>query len=237
MKILWAITGAGHFLAESLNILEKLALDDNIITITTTKAADEVIQLYGFSEKIENIVSLNYENKHIKDEDQEFSYPLSGKLTHQKYDVIIIAPLTANSTAKIVHGIADTLITNIAAQSGKGQIPLIVLPVDQTPGVITTIIPPYIKKDRCVVHENCIPMRLCPNDAINPPHIDKSKCISCHMCKDICINDALVVDEKIELYIRKIDAQNTQKLATIENIKTVYQPEQLVEYIKKIEKE
>ena len=56
MKILWAITGAGHFLAESLSILENLALDDNIVTITTSKAADEVIQLYGFNEKIENIV-------------------------------------------------------------------------------------------------------------------------------------------------------------------------------------
>ena len=80
-------------------------------------------------------------------------------------------------------------------------------------------------------------MRLCPNDAINPPYIDKSKCVSCHICKDICINDALVVDEKIELYIRKIDAQNTQKLSTIENIKTVNQPDKIVEYIKKIEKE
>lgn len=235
MKILWAITGAGHYLKESIEVLEMLACNDNIITIATSKAADEVIELYGYNEKIQAIVDENYENSIIHDEDEQFSYPFSGKLTHQKYDIIILAPLTANTTAKIVHGIADTLITNIAAQSGKGQIPLIALPVDQTPGIITTTIPPYINKDKCQQHKNCIPKRICPNNAINPPHINKQLCDSCHICKDICINDALIIDEKIELYIRKIDAENTKKLEEIENIKTVKHPEEILpEIIKKI---
>ena len=224
MKILWAITGAGHFLDETIEVIEVLATDDNTITIATSNAAEEVLKLYGYTKKIQDILSIRNENEYFNDQMQKYSYPLSGKLTHEKYDVIIIAPLTANSTAKIVHGIADTLITNIAAQSGKGQIPLITLPVDQKQGLIKTTIPPYIKKDRCSKHTNCPPQKICPTDAIQPPHIDKQKCTNCKKCENTCLNDAIKLDEKIELYIRKIDAQNTEKLKQIENITVVNHP-------------
>lgn len=234
MKILWNITGAGHLLDESIEILELLARDNNIITIATSKAADEVIALYGLEEKIRSIIQQNPQNSHIREEIQEFSYPFSGKLTHDKYDVIIIAPLTANTTAKIVCGIADTLITNIAAQSGKGQIPLILLPVDQKEGLITTIIPPYIDKKLCEKHSHCPSEIICPQDAINPPKIMKDKCINCKKCQNTCPNNAIRLDEKIELYIRKIDAQNTRKLNTIENVTTVYHPYDIPGQIKEV---
>ena len=69
--------------------------------------------------------------------------------TYEKYDLIVISPTTANTVAKIVNGIADNLITNVVAQSGKGQIPLIIVPVDQESGLITTTLPPRINKDIC----------------------------------------------------------------------------------------
>lgn len=235
MNILWAITGAGHLLDESIGVLEKLA-ENNTLTIATSNAACEVLKLYGYDKNIRQLVDKNSANMLVLDSDEKYSFPFSGKLTHYKYDVIIIAPLTANTTAKIVYGIADTLITNIAAQSGKGQIPLIVLPVDQKQGLIKTIIPPYIDKKRCINCKNCIPKDECPQNAINPPKIDTTKCISCFMCEDKCKYDAIKLNEEIELYIRKIDAENTKKLETIENIKVVLKPSEILKEIEKIEK-
>ncbi|MCK4566515.1 MAG: archaeoflavoprotein AfpA, partial [Candidatus Thorarchaeota archaeon] len=52
-----------------------------------------------------------------------------------------VAPLTANSTAKIAHGIADTLITNAVAQTLKGTTPVILYPVDQFSTPIDTVGP------------------------------------------------------------------------------------------------
>ena len=230
MKILWAITGAGHLLDESLKVLDSIS-QKHEITIALSNAAIEVIQAYGYKSRLESIIKNNPKNELIIDENQRYSYPLSGKLTHRKYDLIIVSPTTANSVAKIVHGIADTLVTNIIAQSGKGQIPAIVVPVDQEEGLITTILPPFIDKKICKKCEKCIASIKCPSDAIDNYEINSNKCSGCFICKNTCPYNAVVCDKKIELYIRGVDAQNTKKLESIENITTLFNPEDILKYI------
>jgi flavoprotein len=66
---------------------------------------------------------------------------IAGPLQIGKYDLLVVAPLTANSTAKIAHGIADTLITNAVAQTLKGLTPVLLMPVDQHPGEVKTVGP------------------------------------------------------------------------------------------------
>lgn len=232
MRILWAITGAGHLLKESIDVLEKLSYKHEL-TIIYSRAGGEVLKLYGYDKNIEEIMDINPDNKMIKEEEQKYSYPFSGKLTHDKYDLIVISPATANTTAKIVHGIADTLVTNVAAQSGKGQIPCIVIPVDYDEGLITTIIPPYIDKKLCIECGKCI--KTCAFDALTPPILDTKKCTCCKKCVDTCLEDAIIIGQEIELYIRKIDAENTRKLETIENIKTCRHPYDILPVILKME--
>ena len=233
MKILWAITGAGHLLKESIDVLEKISVKHEI-TLTYTPAAKEVIELYGLDKNIKEILSNNPKNKIITEEEQRFSYPFSGKITHHKYDLVVISPLTANTTAKIVCGIADNLVTNIVAQSAKGQIPALAVPVDQKEGVITTIIPPYIDKKLCNICGVCI--NECTFNAIKPPEIDMQKCTSCKKCEDICPNNAIKIGEKLELYIRKLDADNAQKLGEIENINVVNHPYDVLVHINRLNK-
>ncbi|MFX1481450.1 MAG: flavoprotein, partial [Promethearchaeota archaeon] len=55
----------------------------------------------------------------------------AGPLQLGKYDMFIVCPVSANSVAKIVYGIADTLITNCVAQTIKGGIPVYLFPSDQ----------------------------------------------------------------------------------------------------------
>lgn len=66
---------------------------------------------------------------------------LSGKLQMGKYKAFIICPATANTVAKMAHGIADSLITNSAAQAMKVDIPVYIFPVDQKPGIVVTKLP------------------------------------------------------------------------------------------------
>ena len=226
---MWAITGAGHLLEDSIKVLEKLSKKHEL-TIIFSNAGLEVVKFYGFYKKIKKIKNGNKNNTIIIDDDEKYSYPLSGKLTYNKYDLIIISPTTANTTAKIVHGIADTLVTNVAAQSGKGQIPLMIVPVDQKEGIITTTLPPRIDKNKCQECKMCMARSICPTKAFNPPVIDTSKCIRCMQCDGCCIHEAIICNEKMELYIRKIDAENTKKLEEIENIITVLNPLEILEH-------
>ena len=57
------------------------------------------------------------------------------------YDFLLIAPATANTVAKIVYGIADTLVTNTVSQTAKGKTPIFILPVDQKRGTVKTAAP------------------------------------------------------------------------------------------------
>ncbi len=231
MNIVWGITGAGHLLRESLEILDEITNKNNNVTIILSKAGLEVIQNYGYNKKLENIIKKDPKNSIITDEEQQYSYPFSGKLTHNKYDMIIISPTTANTTAKIVNGIADTLVTNVVAQSGKGQIPTIVVPVDQKEGTLNTILPIFIEGSLCQRCNPCPAKYVCPTDAIEPPTINTSKCIGCKKCKDACEHHAIVTDKIISILIRHIDAKNTRKLDTIENITTVLKPEDILDYL------
>ena len=223
MKIMWGITGAGHLLNESITVLNKLSKKHEL-TVIFSNSGLEVVKLYGYYKKIEQIISKNPNNKMVFEDDEKYAYPLSGKLTYEKYDLIVISPTTANTVAKIVNGIADNLITNVVAQSGKGQIPLIIVPVDQESGLITTTLPPRINKNICKRCKMCMAKTICPTKAINPPEIDTSKCIRCMKCEDCCLHNAIITNETFELYIRKIDAENTKRLGEIENITTIFNP-------------
>jgi len=66
---------------------------------------------------------------------------LAGPLQVGYYSLLVISPATANTTAKIAHGIADTLLTNCVAQAMKGGTPVYIYPIDQKQGTIATTTP------------------------------------------------------------------------------------------------
>ena len=52
------------------------------------------------------------------------------RLYRGAYDLVVIAPATSNTVAKMVFGISDSLVTNLFTHAGKCQVPIIVLPCD-----------------------------------------------------------------------------------------------------------
>ncbi len=136
IRIVWGITGSGDLLPEVVKELEELSKMGGLeIATCLSKAANMVIRRYRLIERIEKI------SKRVLLEHDANTPFIAGPLQTGKYHSLLVAPATANTVAKIVHGIADTLITNAVAQTQKGGIPVFILPVDQRPGEIVTLLP------------------------------------------------------------------------------------------------
>lgn len=141
IKIVWGITGSGDLLNEVTQELENLAYTEKIeITTIISNAAKMVLNWYKLTEKIKAI-----SKKFLIEYDANTPF-IAGPLQIGSYHSLLVAPATANTVAKIVHGIADTLITNAVSQAMKGGTQIIILPVDQKPGEVVTILPNGKKK-------------------------------------------------------------------------------------------
>ena len=230
MRIAFAFTGAGHLLRESVHVVEKLA-KNNEVTVLLSGAACEVLKMYGLYERVERITGGKYREL-ATDLDQKFSYPITGRLSLGKYDLLIVSPATANTVSKIVYGIADTLVTNAVAQAGKGAVPVYMVPVDIHPGPIDTVLPSKMELSKCQSCDDCVAALACQQGAIIPhEEIDLTKCIGCGLCRNTCPYDAISEGKIITIYMRDIDIENTRKLESIDNIKIFENPDEILDKI------
>ncbi|RLF75049.1 4Fe-4S ferredoxin [Thermococci archaeon] len=129
MRIAWGITGAGHLLKESVEVMETLR-GKYEIRVFLSKAGEEVARMYRVLDRIESFPV-------IRESKQGSSFSSCGAFNLGKYDAFIISPATSNTIAKIRLGIADSLIPCCASQALKSRVPLILLPTDSKPIVDT----------------------------------------------------------------------------------------------------
>ncbi len=109
--------------------------DDTRIDVFVSKAGRQVLHWYRLWDRL----NLSFDRVKVEvDANVPF---IAGPLQIGKYAALVIAPLTANSAAKIAHGIEDTLLTNAVGQTLKGNTPVILLPVDHTLGEVETTAP------------------------------------------------------------------------------------------------
>ena len=169
-RLAWAITGSGHYLRESLAILQALENVD----IFLSKAAAEIIKQYGFQAQLDATGQKVYQDKTASSVPVELFY--AGK-----YHTLVIAPATSNTVAKMAYGFSDSLVTNLYAQAGKTGVPSIIFACDTIP----------------TAGENSI-------------------------------ESEAPRDNKVQVFPRKIDLDNVQKLASfehtliVENIELLY---------------
>ena len=136
VKIVWGITGAGDLIQETVAVMHELVTTMELkVTIVLSKAGIQVVKWYKLANSLDCISdSVQIE----KDANRPF---IVGPLQTGKYDGLLVAPATANTVAKIVTGIADTLITNAVAQTNKSRVPIFILPVDLKSGTTVTKLP------------------------------------------------------------------------------------------------
>jgi archaeoflavoprotein AfpA len=136
MKIAWGITGSGDKLMECVTFMEDLTEKYNLdVHVYLSREGKVVLKFYKLLKEVkEHFPKLSSESG----PNAPF---LSGKIQLGTYSFLLIAPATANTAAKIAYGIADSLITNSAAQAMKADVPVYIFPVDQKEGEIITKLP------------------------------------------------------------------------------------------------
>lgn len=125
-RIAWAITGSGHYLPECLALARRLPQVDLFLS----RAAAEVLQVYNLP-----VAELKKEFKVFRD--NAASSPPVGLFYKGHYDLLVVAPATSNTVAKMVYGISDSLVSNVYAQAGKCRIPSVVFACDSAPEMDT----------------------------------------------------------------------------------------------------
>ncbi|MFZ2499821.1 MAG: archaeoflavoprotein AfpA [Methanosarcina sp.] len=135
-RIAWGITGSGDQMIETYSILVDIKNRTGIDTMVfLSKEGETVMKWYHLWDKIQN----DFPN--FKVDAGPNSPFIAGPLQMGHYDFLLIAPATANTVAKIVYGIADTLVTNAVSQTAKGKTPIFIMPVDQKRGSVKTAAP------------------------------------------------------------------------------------------------
>ncbi|MEO0236404.1 MAG: flavoprotein, partial [candidate division WOR-3 bacterium] len=95
MKIAWCITGAEMHLYEVIELIQNLGPEH--VDIFLSKSAKEILSRYKLLEGFSNFKVY---------EDTETNVFQVRKLFSGRYDIIIVAPCTTNTIAKMAHGIS-----------------------------------------------------------------------------------------------------------------------------------
>lgn len=136
LKVAWGITGSGDYMRETLDLMKDISETYELrIDVFLSREAEIVLRFYRYMREVTG----NFE-KVFTEKGPNIPF-LSGKLQIGKYKLFMICPATANTAAKLAHGIADSLITNSAAQAMKVDVPVYIFPVDQKPGEVVTKLP------------------------------------------------------------------------------------------------
>ena len=141
LKVAWGITGSGDFMPEVIKSVKEIRQENAEIEfyIFLSRAAQQVLRWYNLTSQLGTISDKIFHE--VDANKTEPFYYLPGALQLGKFRLFLICPATSNTVAKMVNGIADTLITNAAAQAAKANIPIYVMPVDHDEGVQITTLP------------------------------------------------------------------------------------------------
>lgn len=239
VQIAWGITGAGHFLKETLEVMDKLVENKNV-TVTTflSSAGKQVVRMYGLWNKLEQVSTGKYLQEIITETDEDPGFSHTGRFIFGLYDALVISPGSANTVAKIAYGIADTLVTNAVAHAQKAGVSVYLVPTDQQEGSVETILPYRIDRKVCKLCNPCSVVDGCSHSAVkiidNIPKINSMLCLGCGVCLTNCQFGAVKYGEKKKLHIRAVDVQNVKRLQRMKNMTILENPQQIETIIKNL---
>ena len=239
VQIAWVVTGAGHFLEETFDVMGQL-VKSNKVAVTTylSSAGEQVVKMYGFRSKLKQISPGSYLQEILTENEEGPGFSHAGRLLMNLYQALIVSPASGNTVAKIVYGIADTLATNAVAQAQKGEVPVYVVPTDQDEGFVETTLPYRVDRRECRLCDPCPVVDVCPFSAFRivdgVPRVDALLCEGCGFCVNACSFGAVKYGEKKKLLIRSVDVQNVKKLRVMNNVTVLEHPQQIEDIIKKL---
>ena len=237
-KLAWCITGAGHHLFESIEVMEELAAKGFDITVFISQAGLEVVRMYGLERRLRTVADGSYYRELVTPSDGA-SCSKAGRLSIGRYLALVASPATANTVAKVVNGIADTPPTIAIAQALKGGVPVFVVPTDAEPEYETET-PHIVDRNVCEVYEckECRPSTSCPTGAFKVVeglgHIDLSKCIGCSLCLNECPFGAVKFRVKIRARSNPIDLENVKRLSLVKGVVVLKRPRDVPKEVERL---
>ncbi|MEM4653463.1 MAG: flavoprotein [Candidatus Nezhaarchaeales archaeon] len=237
-RLAWCLTGAGHHLFESIEVMEELASRGFEITVFISQAGLEVVRMYGLEKRLRAIADGSYYRELVTPSDGA-SCSKAGRLLMGMYRALIASPASANTVAKVVRGIADTPPTIAIAQALKGGVRVFIVPTDieteyetETPHMVDRLV---CEVRRC---KDCKPLTSCPTGAFELVeglgHIDLSKCIGCSSCLRSCPFGAIKFRVKVKARSSPIDLENVEKLSIIKGVIVLRRPKDLLQRIEEL---
>jgi archaeoflavoprotein AfpA len=136
-KVAWGITGSGDDIDEIIKVMKEANARHGDVEVRAyvSKAGEQVLKMYS----IFNVLQKHFTR--VKVEKNSNTPFLVGELQTKKYDFVIVAPASSNTTAKIALGIGDTLISNAVSMATKAKVPVYILPCDVGESSTITMLP------------------------------------------------------------------------------------------------
>ncbi len=182
------------------------------VTVAFTRAGFEVARVFGVLGLYRLAAPGGYYRELVVEE-YASGLPVVNRVASRRYDVVVVAPASSDTVAKIAHGIADNVAVSAASQALKNGIPLVLLPSD-APWVKTTELPCRVRGERCTGCRACIPV--CPTGAIVPVEgrvrIDLRYCTGCARCVSACPFSAIRCFERVAVSPSPLDLENLERL-------------------------
>ena len=136
-KVAWGITGSGDNIQEIIHSMKEAdrRFDDVEIRAYVSKAGEQVLRMYLLWDELRTSFSK------VKVEKSANVPFLAGELQSGRYDFLLIAPTTSNTTAKIALGLGDSLISNAVNMAIKAGVSVYVLPCEIGETSTETVLP------------------------------------------------------------------------------------------------
>ena len=208
------------------------------VTTALSRAGLEVARLYGVLDHLSAISPGGYYEEIFVDDPLRPVSRVPGRVMAGRYDVVVLAPATANTVAKIVRGIADTIVSQAFSMALKSGTTVVVLPSDHSE-VVEAEMPCLVDPEACRACPECPPEASCPHGAIfrgedGRAHIDMASCRGCESCVPSCPHGAIRCWERVEVRCREVDLANVRELETMEGVEVVRDEVQLYRVLRRL---
>jgi dihydromethanopterin reductase (acceptor) len=232
--IAWGITGAGAFLKDSIEVISELSRHGIPVTVYVSRAGEYVLRAYGLRETLERSILRVYPAEIVYESSEAPGFFKASRIHRDLYSLVVVSPATLNTVSKIVHGIADTLISTLVAHSVKSGTPLFILPVDLYESKST--IPLLVERDKCYSCEYCYAAKVCPTSALIQHEyfkvaVNPYLCTRCYNCLTACPHSAVKFD--VEITVKPVPYYTSiiEKLREIPNTTIIDTPRRVLELV------
>ncbi len=216
------VTGSGSWLREAGGVAAALSRLHRV-TVAFTRAGFEVARMFGVLGLFRLAAPGGYYRELIVEE-LASGAPVVNRVAARRYDVVVVAPASSNTIAKIVSGIADSIASSAASQALKNGVPLILVPSESPSGVETEL--PCRVVEGCTGCAACVPV--CPVGAVTVvegrARIMLEYCVGCARCMHSCPYSAIRCFDRVVAKPSPVDLVNLERLAAMPGVHLVSRP-------------